>query len=252
MKQSVAFIYLLMLLTGCVPADHSLERVLPSPGSNMSLYFNLNNGDPYYLVYHEDDIVIDWSQMGFSLNNKMSRENFSICNTNTDSIPDNDTEILSAVFGEAIFNKMEICLNNGFYPGLHMMLQFRIYNSGIAFRYVLNQKEMVFKNFSDETEFELRTDHLKWDYHRDTLFREINSMQPGDSLLLPAMFRSNTGKTVHVLSMGLQKVNGSNFLVPYDLSKGEFRFRDSFHGNNDNTSGIITPWRIIVIKSNDG
>ncbi len=60
-----SIILIMFILVSCSKPKENYEVVIPSPNGSLHLHFNLYKGEPYYLVYLDDEIVVGWSLIGF-------------------------------------------------------------------------------------------------------------------------------------------------------------------------------------------
>ena len=132
MKRKILYFVLLsMLLAGCQ------STVLRSPDRHMSLSFRLAEGGvPEYCLLRDDSVVIEWSALGLITEEADLSRDFSIERTRKRA----HNEKWETVWGEERFirdnhREMEVQLNHP--SGIQMGIIFRVYNDGIAFRYLI-------------------------------------------------------------------------------------------------------------------
>ncbi|MCB0631726.1 MAG: glycoside hydrolase family 97 catalytic domain-containing protein, partial [Lewinella sp.] len=156
----------LLFLYACEPAERSLS--VQSPSGNISIQFQLTeNGVPQYTVAHGDEIVLDWSTMGFEFRDQPSM-------TSDFYVEDHSTheknETWEMPWGEQRevlnhYNELEISLREKKTSDLRQLkIYFRAYDDGIAFRYEFPEQEGVDSLIiTDElTQFQLTGDHTCW------------------------------------------------------------------------------------------
>ncbi len=247
---------LILLFSSCQNSYNNFETILPSPDSKKHLYFNLNEGEPYYLLYFEDHILVDWSKLGFliddtiKLNEGLLKKNIE---TRTSSFSEEYALPKGIELDLATFNEMTITLDKQDYPGIQVSLVMRIYDNAVVFKYNLNFKggnrtvqeitELDFyKNLFREVEIEKIT------------INEISKIElpieEVDTLFLPTTFISNESYKLEYLesvSPDYPKMK----LLKRTPDKAEFQMKyadDSVEKINVKT-GFETPWRIVYITA---
>jgi len=248
---------ILILLQSCQGLKNNVELVLPSPDSKLHLYFNLNNGEPYYLVYYGDKIIIDWSLIGLTLQNQIDlTEGLKVCNTDSGSKTSNNEIKLKGGFelGED-YNELKVCLEKTIPSPEHLIIEFRAYKKGIAFRLILQDDNIGASAtiHSEKTQFDLYGKGTNWTFVKEAGNFIADSMtydQQGDSLKLPVSFSSSDGMMVTLTepdppgdseTMLIKRDSGSQF---FSIMNGEPINSVSPIGNN--RSGIT--WRVIIIN----
>jgi alpha-glucosidase len=254
---NIGIITISILLQSCQELKNNGEWVLPSPDSKIHLYFNLNNGEPYYLVYYEDKIIIDWSLIGLTLQNQVNlTQGLSVCNTESGSKTSNNEIPLMGGFelGEN-YNELKVCLEKTIPSPEHLIIEFRAYNKGIAFRLILQDDNIDASATipSEQTQFDLYGKGTNWTFVKDT--SNYNSDPRADDkqdadLNLPVSFSSSDGMMVTLTepdppgdseTMLIKRDSGSQF---FSIMQDEPINSASPIGNN--RSGI--PWRVIIIN----
>ena len=203
----VFFLIILPLLYSCNKPKSNFELVLPSPNSRIHIYFNLDNGEPYYLVYYKNKIIIDWSLLGVTLKNqiKLSEGLLFVKNT-AHSNSSNDLLIVKGGLPLADnFNEMTVFFENKSLAKEPFAIVFRAYNNGIAICYSFPENESQDKVFliSEETQFDLYGNDSVWGIAEsikhigDSAF----TTEPGivEELDLPVNFISADGLMISIL-----------------------------------------------------
>jgi len=137
-----------------------------SPDKNIIVEFVLKNGNPCYKVTYQNQTIIDYSALGFIFKDiEPVKENLRIMNTSEDSY----IEKWETVWGtsDSIFNEYKqliINLEEKNNIKRKVSLVFRIFNDGLAFRYVFPEQAGLNEvTIIDElTEFNLLDDHNCW------------------------------------------------------------------------------------------
>lgn len=241
---------LILILSSCRNSDNNFETILPSPDSKKHLYFNLNNGEPYYLFYYENQILIDWSMLGFIIDDTIKfNEGLLVDNVETrtslhsekDLFPENLPDLGS-------FNEITVDLNK-VDCDIKLSVNFRIYNNAIAFKYVFifpgNERKV-----NEITELDLYNDFFEKaeiNYPK----QNIINIEEVDTLYIPAAFISDETIKIDYLQSITYDYPGMK-LVRRTPDKAEFqmRYTDDFIRNIKMKSGYETPWRIIYVSNN--
>lgn len=240
---------------------------IASPDGDVKVTFWLNKGVPFYRINNNNLPLIKASKMGFVLKGLPALDkNFKIQNVTKSTFDETWTQPWGEV--KTIrnnYNSLLITLEEDVAPKRKMLVEFRVYNDGLGFRYEVPSQPAI-KDFiiTDElTEFALAQNFTAWwipAYRKSTdiemdseyLFRknlvsELTekthtplTMQTGDSLFIsiheaalmdyPAMTLANTGYNVLKAD-----------LVPW--STGVLV---------DVRGSLKTPWRTIQISNSPG
>lgn len=231
----------ILLLCSCSKSKDSYEAYLPSPDSRIHIYFNHNKGEPYYLVYYRNEIIIDWSLLGFTLSDNISlTDNLMITNTKSKSEkyrenePDMDTITIKGDYNEMTIGFEKV--NN---PKLGFDLVLRSYNKGIAFRYIFKGEgtEKVSSILSEETQFNLNVNIFNWTLAQDTSDLPV-------TFIADKRFSVIIDETIEV---GYPKMKLKS------VSNDKTRFKCLLNRKNADPlikieAEVKSPWRIIFIK----
>ena len=131
MKKIICSALMSFLLIGCCSTS------VQSPDSHLGLSFRLSEeGVPQYMVTRDDSVLIEWSALGLSAGRTDLTRDFLIKRTRKRA----HKEKWETVWGEERFitdnhREMEVQLNHP--SGIQMGIIFRVYNDGIAFRYLI-------------------------------------------------------------------------------------------------------------------
>jgi hypothetical protein len=258
----VFFLILLPLLYSCNRPKSNFKLVLPSPDSRIHVYFNLDNGEPYYLVYYKNKIIIDWSLLGVTLKNqiKLSEgllfvKNRAHSNSSNDLLIDKGGLSLTDNFNEmTVFFEKKSLVKESF------SIVFRAYNAGIAICYSFPENENEDKVFiiSEETQFDLYGNDSDWrisgpvKHAGDSTFIS----EPGivEKLDLPVNFISTHGL---MISISETEVSGypEMKLRKRTSDKPQYIFQsDELKALEFITidRGVKAPWRTIRLTEIDG
>jgi len=232
---------IIVSFTSCNRPKNNFEAYLPSPDSRIHIYFNHNNGEPYYLVYYKDEIITDWAQLGFKLSDNISLTNdLVISSTKSGSIKFVENEaITSTIPIQGDYNELIITFEKVKNPNIGFDLAIRSYNSGIAFRYVFKGEisEASPSLLSEETQFNLYTKSFSWTKVQDTSN-------------LPVTFIADDKFSIIIdetIESGYPKIRLEN------VSNDKTRFKSLLNINSEIPplkfkEGVESPWRIILIN----
>lgn len=208
MKGFSCFLILcLFLIVGCNSKKNTYQVVIPSPDFKIQMYFSLYNGKPFYLVYYDNQKLIDWSQLGF-INESGQEYNQDLKfieeeNDNTKIQYDDELEV---IFGNSGFNSLKAKLQSGVSGEILYSIHFRVYNSGIVFRYQMDKslpKQNVI-NWVEGTEFDLASENINWTISTDD--ETFENPEPG----LPLVVDSDIGIQItvdEIISMEYPQIN---------------------------------------------
>ena len=157
------FSFLILLLVTISCDKGSFLSSINSPDNKISLNFTLDNGKPFYSINKGDKIIVSNSSLGLILKNGIDlTKGFKIKNQKQTSFKNN----WNPLFGEFKtiennYNQLSLDLINN---ETEINIEFRIYNDGVAFRYILpKQKSIQNYDLMDEiTEFNLSSKDSAW------------------------------------------------------------------------------------------
>lgn len=238
-----------------------------SPDGRLEVQFSLQNGVPFYNVSRDNHPLIRDSRMGFTLKGLPGLDkNFTIRKVDKSSFDERWTQPWGEV--KTIrnhYNAIRITLEEDAAPKRQMLIEFRVYNDGLGFRYEVPSQHAI-KDFlitNELTEFSLADDFTAWwipAYRKSTdiemdseyLFRknlvsELSekthtplTMQSGDSLFISI----HEAALIDYPAMTLLHEGGTKLkadLVPW--STGVLV---------DVRGSLTTPWRTIQIANSPG
>ncbi|MCB0804328.1 MAG: glycoside hydrolase family 97 N-terminal domain-containing protein [Bacteroidales bacterium] len=252
MKITLIPVFLLLILVGgCSRNTGSFEMVLPSPDSNTILYFNLNNGEPYYLVYYKNEIIIGWSNIGLKTSTTDLTNDLQKCETGQQdeqmrTFPDADQDVTL----DAPFNKLEICLESNKYPASGITLVFRCYNNMVRFAVsgFFNEEE---KNITDFTNFELQKSNESWYLQTDSTAQPVDALAENVEIGCPANFYKNANFKIKISTAG-EIMHKSDCMKALGESH-EYQFCTGISEKYKTAENYIysTQWKVIQIIEND-
>ena len=136
---------------------------LQSPDGTIGLEFRLDEqGTPTYHVIKDGQLILDWSKLGIVSQENDLTQKFSITNTTTNAV----NTSWETVWGEerTIHDQHnELIVGLKHQSGLKMKIAFRVYNDGLAFRYIFPKQSSKSLTITDEaTEYRFVSDHSAW------------------------------------------------------------------------------------------
>ncbi|MEC7858396.1 MAG: glycoside hydrolase family 97 protein [Bacteroidota bacterium] len=246
-----------------------------SPNQEIKLNFKLIDGVPTYSVSNKNKKVINLSKMGLLFNNKIDfSKNLTLLETKSRSFNNS----WKPLYGEEEiiinnYNELMITLSNTVYK---MNIFFRLFNDGIAFKYVIpKQNELNSYDIIDEmTEFNLSSkDSALWipafSYRRyeflyanssvDNISKKYYSKNVEDisydSLGIDAAHTPLTIKKDNDLYISIHEANLVDYSSMTLKPKGNGKLEVELYPWSDgikvkSTNGINSPWRTVQIANN--
>ena len=261
MKYLLCFIFPILILASCSNAG---TLKLESPEKKVKIQFQLNsNGQPYYQVFYNKEMVLDTSLLGFDINKGQDlKEGFDITDSQTTSFD----ETWEQPWGEQHFirnqyNELRITLQEKQDLKRKLIIVFRVYDDGIGFRYEFPEQENLhhFEILDELTEFNMAGDYGAWwipafqPIQFEYLYRNTPLSLMG-KVHTPATFDTGKGTYLNIheaelkdySSMVIDACCGTKLkclLYPYSV-KEESKAFVSAPGK--------TPWRTIQLASSPG
>jgi len=155
LRKVVASLITLLYIVSCNQPKDNFEVIIPSPNNEVHVYFNLNNGEPYYLVYYSGEIIIDWSLLGYIINDEDTLTNSLVLINKKAVSLFNHNYIEGQINIDSNYNETTFTLQSNELPNYKFDIAFRVFNNGIAFRYNFPEQENInpLDIISEETEF---------------------------------------------------------------------------------------------------
>ncbi len=264
----------LLLMLSC--QKKTSQQIVESPSKINRIEFNLNKeGEPFYTVSHNGEIILDSSFMYFDFKDQSSfKAGFEILNTSYSNL--NETwEMPWGEQREVInhYNEMKIELREKQGPQRKLNLYFRSYDDGIALRYEFPQQKGLDTLFIKEehTEFNFTEDLIAWWIPADwdsyehlyskTKISTINAFRYKDAAGLgftsikdnavntPVTFRAENGLHISIHEAAL--LNYSGMTLKVDTNR--IKFTSQLVGSDRRAYKVAralpfkTPWRSIQI-----
>ena len=248
---------LLGLMSSCTNKNH---RKAFSPDGNIQVQFELAEGFPSYSVSYKGEAVIAPSAMGFNFLEEKTLQNLEIISSNLSQ----HDEIWEQVWGEKQFihdhhNQLIIDLKEKNEAGRLISIVFRIFDDGVAFRYIIPEQAGIDSLLiSDElTEFNMTANHLSWwipayqENRYEYLYTESNISEM-DTVHTPVTFKTNNGLYISLHEAAL--VDFASYTV---VSKGGNKLKTDLVPWADGVkvrskTPICSPWRTIQIAEKPG
>lgn len=243
-------------------------RKISSPDGKYDVFFSLEkakrgNDCPVYRVDYEKKTIIDKSCLGFetNLNNKsmMSNEaNLSSCFIEKHFTTHDHASTWYPVYGEReavidAYHQMNISLYHEA-TGIRMELEFRAYNEGIAFRYILDREphdnQRTFCIQDEVTQFQLMDDYTAWaTYEAQGAYSEVKLSQIGSECERPLTIQVNDDLYMAILEAGLVDYARMKLRISYDK---KYCLSSTLTSEVTRDLPLTTPWRVIMAAHSPG
>jgi len=239
------------ILSSCRESKNNFETIVPSPDVKTHLYFTLNNGEPYYLIYFKNNILVDWSNMGFIVDTSNFSERLIIKSKETSTGKHEIEDVLSIVEAQlGQYNEIIIHLGKSSVDDIQMSVVFRVYNNAVAYKYFLNGlkdqslvKEIIELNLYPGVFSEVYNISMP----HDSMVKTLSPIHNIEYLDLPATFGSKNGYEL-TFSRSTSKVDSIFKLRRMVSDKSEYQIENE--PVLSNSSSYETEWKIIYISNN--
>jgi alpha-glucosidase len=230
---------------------NSKQSVFTSPDKNISITFDLEKGNPTFNLVYNSELIVDNTSLGLKLDNPTFTSDF-ILNKTTKSTVDNTWK---PVLGKVSkirnqYNEYKIELKEKAATQRIMNVIFRVYNDGIAFRYVFPEQPELsdFTILNDNTEFNFTKDIIWWsanDEHENLGPLPLDSIHDITKMPLVAKYNNSVWLAIQEAAI----FNYSNFV----LGKGSrpFSVKCNLEVSQGKT-GIPTSWRVLMLGNSPG
>ncbi len=233
----------------------STQLVLPSPDSQTHIYFNLNDGEPYYLVYHNEEMIINWSLLGLKLENQIDfSDGMTLVKSESASI--NSAELLELEGGYTLvqqYNELKLSLRKSSMPDYLLKIVLKACNYGIGISYTITEVSGESDKIliEDRTQINLAGANDFWTISEkaDSL-ESIDQTTEQESFKLPLGFKSKDGIELIITEEVFSGVAGSVIVRRLD-SKQAYHFKppgSEFSTLNLTHDGFVTPIRTMIFK----
>jgi len=198
------------------PQSHQVSS--PS-GDVIAKVILLPTGQVAYQILYKDEVIIDTSTLGFEfIDMPEIKEGLKIIETNTRSVSDKwDLPWGEQRFVENNFNELAVTLKETVGEEREFIVEFRVYNDGLGFRYFFPEQKSMGKVLiaEEKTQFNLLGNHKSWwtpgdwdiyeHLYNETLFSEIDAISkrnhpnlgqtyiPENAVNTPVTMKTNDG-----------------------------------------------------------
>jgi alpha-glucosidase len=247
------------LLSSCSSNE---EIPVISPDGRNKIVFILDDDTPYYRVLRNERVVIDTSALGFEFKDDVPLAGgFKLINAQLSG----EWDRWEPVWGQQSritdhYSSLVVTLLEKNEPGRQMELEFKAYDDGVAFRYVIPEQADVTKLevMQEKTEFKFREDMSAWwipgDYDNHEFLYRNTPLSKIDSVNTP--FTLESADSLHVSiheaclvnypEMRLKRSMDNPLLLLCDLVP----WPDGVKAKVD--VPFQTPWRTIQLADNAG
>ncbi|WP_408007443.1 glycoside hydrolase family 97 N-terminal domain-containing protein [Pseudalkalibacillus sp. A8] len=243
-----------------------MKTSVSSPDGKVNLDFHLTDeGEPQYEVSYGNHNLIEPSSLGFQFKEQAPmKNNFEIVNTSVKTF----NEIWKPVWGEKKqiknhYKQLTVHLQEKDEPNRKMNIEFRVFDDGVGFRYVLPEQQNLDQNLqitSEDTEFRFSDNNTSWWIPNDWDSYEYNytktPLSEVDEVSTPFTMKTPDGVhlTIHEAAlidyagMALKAVDGEentlkSHFAPWPNSDVKVKKDDL---------PVETPWRTIEIGEDAG
>ena len=246
-------IFLLLALAGMMYACNCPKPSEQAQEKGIQVHFCLTeSGMPEYTVIQDGDTVIDWSLMGFVCAEQTLADGFELIDVTEDSV----NVTWETVWGEERFitdKHHEYYVRLRHASGIRMDVVFRVFEDGVAFRYIFPEQETKQLTILDElTEYRFRADHEAWSIpwrteYYEGLWTKAPLSAKTDTMCSPITIERAEGgyAFVHEAALtnypaqNLYMANGAlkTYLTPWMDSEVKAYIETPF----------ATPWRFVIL-----
>lgn len=249
-------IILILFLSSCRKSNNNFEIIIPSSDAKTHLYFSLNDGEPYYLVYYNNDILVDWSMLGIIMDDTINfYEGLLVKNIESRAAVQNSEEFISdSEVPLGIYNEIVIDLEKVDFTDIQLTIVCRVYNNVVAYKYLL--KNLKGKSLVTEiSQLDLYTDLFsqvkRKNPEQDSINNNIIPIEAIDTLNLPVTFVSEKGYELDYFQSGSDDYPSMKLLrrVPGKLEYSLMYASGEVQSISVDSS-YESPWRMINITNN--
>jgi len=257
-KRIYLYLALCLLVISC---SNSGKLSVVSPDNNVKVNFELAETQPVYSVSYKGREVILPSAMGFALKEKEALSgNFSIAGSQTSTYD----ETWEQVWGEKQFiknnyNELKIDLTGNDGNKQQMSIVFRVFNDGVAFRYIVPEESGLgeFVIMDELSEFNMAGDHSAWwiPAYDDQRYENLYSNTPisqMDTVHTPVTFETADGLFLSIHEAALVDF-ASMTIAPRANNQLKADLVPWADGDRVKTKAPMqSPWRTISIAEKPG
>ena len=253
MKRLIYFLPLMLLFAACTQRPQ-----ISSPDGRVTLSFRLTkSGVPQYSVSKNNAMLIQWSALGLACTEHDLTGGFEIEETESRFV----SEQWETVWGEERFiqdehNEMNVALRHE--SGMRMHIVFRVFDDGVAFRYVFPKQETGSLTITDEkTEYRFAADHAAWSIpwrteYYEGLWTKAPLSEKKDTLCSPVTLELTGGGFAFVHEAALYDYPAQNLY----MADGAMRIyltpwlgstKQALDAKAYEPIPFATPWRMVIL-----
>ena len=203
MNKYYLFLSILFLLTLISCEKEQMSLSVTSPNESNQIVFSLSKeGQPTYLITHNNKKIIDTSYLSFDIKDLPSlKSNFKIVSSTTG----NADETWQMPWGEQLdvrnnYNELLIKLEEQSETKRKLNIHFKVFDDGVGFRFEFPKQDNLDEILitDENTEFNLTGDHKVWwipgdwdiyeHLYSETKFSEIDALSKRDHPNLAATY----------------------------------------------------------------
>lgn len=239
----IGYLFLLALSTVSGYAQKDTQPILVnSPDTRVSLMVNTGDNTLSYSIKWDGELMIDSSKLSLLGNSK-----YTLTDISTQSVD----ESWEPVWGQ--FKKIRNHYNEAIiyldYEGVDVQLICRVYDSGVAFRFVTNANNII-RQANYRCDYNLPPNSKI--YHPHSREREpigpVTIEGASEKIRTPVVVITPSGKHLSLLESDLYNSPGFE-VINFEVEEDRL-----YATNRVNTASgdIITPWRVILLEENIG
>lgn len=238
--------FLLMSIFQTVFAQKNYELISPNKKLKMTVSQSKEDGVMYSFVA-DGKSLISPSQLGLALDGKSSTNNWAVVKTENRKV----NTVWKPLWGKRAevadkFNEITLLLAKEMNSTSNLKIIFRMYDDGLAFRYVFTDENV--KTISDLTNYNFAGDYTAWFYNGENHNIGPKKLSECDGTFLPVM--TIQADDNHFMALHeAELINGTPLVLK--TNKGETSF--SVASASDEV-GIEykSAWRVILYGSSPG
>ena len=238
----LGFLFFAFKMVGNTQVKSSYK--IASPNKQTKLEIGLNkDGKMYYSVSFMGNQTVDWSPVGFTLNDKVAGNQTEFLNKVLKTVSERFTWPLGE--NDSITNAYNEITLNCKSPSINFQFIARVFDGAIAFRYSLPTQKSEGK-LTENTQFKLNSNYTIYQYHHESVFTPCNIDSLNTSSDLPSTLTNGH------LYLSIGEANNANYtkcelkrgVIPHSLFMSYIR--DAFVKVNGD---FQTPWRTISMSN---
>ena len=237
---------------GMTQAVHAADYAILSPDGHHAIAFTLSNGMLYYTVAYKGETILSDSRLSLSLDGKEFSDHFQVDSTRTVSKNGSWVPVVGSKSSYPDrYNERVIHLSETTGNMRRLILSFRAYNEGVAFRYTIPEQAVLgtFTITSENTELQFTADHtVYWDDYPQAKYTKLKMSEMGRNSMRPLLVETDSQFVAIAEAGSLEKY------APMTLNRnGVNRLKTSFRsGTVLAKSPMTTPWRVVMVADKPG